>query len=360
MSVSINKKLKKLLFALFLIGLFCFSFADFSFAKTEQEWLSEINQLLTDSDTDSDLVKDKQEWLSELEQVAKEETEKRVVEIECLKNPDACPIALESLLIDENGNIEGIEESDLQFEETSLFENFTQKIKESLLSLGLAIENGIAKIKMLVAEIVRVEKLEMVDQTTNEIFCTWIENGEWVKVKGECGMIEVKPQSIPESEEPPAPTEPEALTEPEPAAEEVPVIEEEPLACVPEWSCSDWTPLPETIACGEAFFQTRICTDSNECGIDEEKPAEEQEAMGVNSEFCGITSCDASKNLIGECQNTCVDGTCQTCVPECVCAVDFSDCNGDGTGSDEDGCETIGDCPPAEPSAEPPADEPTE
>ena len=196
MSISSHKKLKKLIFALFLIGVFCFSFADFSYAKTKEEWLSEINQLLIGTDSGAvDVVKDKQKWLSELEQVAKEETERKIAEIECLKNPETCPVPLEPLLIDENGNIKGAQEPDLHSEETSLFENLTQKIKQVLASLGLAIENGIAKVKELIADWGRFKNLEVEnkiqlrDQATGEIYCTWIENGEWKKVKGECSAI---------------------------------------------------------------------------------------------------------------------------------------------------------------------------
>ena len=36
------------------------------------------------------------------------------------------------------------------------------------------------------AKTVRVEKIELVDQETGELYCTWLENGEWVKVQGEC------------------------------------------------------------------------------------------------------------------------------------------------------------------------------
>lgn len=48
--------------------------------------------------------------------------------------------------------------------------------------------------------------------------------------------------------------------------------------CTPNWQCTDWQPLPETIACGEIFTQTRTCTDLNNCGSEEEKPIEEQGA----------------------------------------------------------------------------------
>ena len=55
---------------------------------------------------------------------------------------------------------------------------------------------------------------------------------------------------------------------------------------------------------------------------------------------CGITSCDTSLNLAGECQNTCLEGVCQTCTPTCTCAVGFSDCDSDMT----NGCEPAENC----------------
>lgn len=65
-------------------------------------------------------------------------------------------------------------------------------IKNALSSLGISIQNGITNIKQLTSEkittqVARVQKLEMVDGATGEIYCTWLENGEWKKTKGECG-----------------------------------------------------------------------------------------------------------------------------------------------------------------------------
>jgi len=59
--------------------------------------------------------------------------------------------------------------------------------------------------------------------------------------------------------------------------------------CTPNWSCSDWQPLPETIACGATSTQTRTCTDSNDCGIEEEKPIEEQQVVGTYLETATST-----------------------------------------------------------------------
>ncbi|MDP2930293.1 MAG: hypothetical protein Q8N56_01645, partial [bacterium] len=73
----------------------------------------------------------------------------------------------------------------------SLVGDINSFIKQALASLGLFIENGIAQVKELVAERifakrVQVNELEMIDKATSEIYCTWIENGEWMKEKGEC------------------------------------------------------------------------------------------------------------------------------------------------------------------------------
>lgn len=39
---------------------------------------------------------------------------------------------------------------------------------------------------------------------------------------------------------------------------------------------------------------------------------------------CGKTSCDSDLHLAGDdCQNTCVDGVCQPCVPDCVCETGY-------------------------------------
>jgi len=67
--------------------------------------------------------------------------------------------------------------------------------------------------------------------------------------------------------------------------------------CIPNWQCSDWQPLPEEIPCGERFEQKRTCNDLNNCGTEEGKPLETQEAIGSNSSFCQV------ENAIGTCEN---------------------------------------------------------
>lgn len=64
--------------------------------------------------------------------------------------------------------------------------------------------------------------------------------------------------------------------------------------CTPNWSCSDWTPLPEEVCLGENFTQTRTCTDLNNCGIDEGKPAETQQATGTKD--CSQNASSSQEN----------------------------------------------------------------
>lgn len=119
----------------------------------------------------------------------------------------------------------------------------------------------------------------------------------------------------------------------------------EAAACEANWSCIDWTPLPETVACGETFTQSRTCADSNNCGIEEGKPAEEQEAVGTDDSVCGSISCDTSLNLVGsDCQNTCVEGSCQTCTPTCNCIGGYQK-------DDSGACQPIESEPEPEPEA---------
>ena len=77
----------------------------------------------------------------------------------------------------------------------NLLEKIVAAVKDFFRSLGILIENGIATVRELFAEKVTVKKLEIsekvqfVDQATGEIYCVWLENGEWQKVKSKCGEI---------------------------------------------------------------------------------------------------------------------------------------------------------------------------
>jgi hypothetical protein len=38
-------------------------------------------------------------------------------------------------------------------------------------------------------EKVRLNQIEIIDKATQEIYCLWIENGEWMKQKGTCNSL---------------------------------------------------------------------------------------------------------------------------------------------------------------------------
>ncbi len=52
-------------------------------------------------------------------------------------------------------------------------------------------------------------------------------------------------------------------------SEDTGLITTDPIACTPEWECSDW------VDCVNGK-QKRICFDTNKCGTDENRPAQEQ------------------------------------------------------------------------------------
>ncbi len=70
------------------------------------------------------------------------------------------------------------------------------KVTNVLVTLGISMKDGITNIKTLATEsfttkTARINGLEMVDKATGDIYCTWIENGEWQKAKGDCSSPEV-------------------------------------------------------------------------------------------------------------------------------------------------------------------------
>ena len=75
-------------------------------------------------------------------------------------------------------------------------------------------KNGVAKVKEMVAGRITTNEFQMVDKVTNETYCSWIENGEWVKVKGKCDAIEIKTEAIETTESPIAPTIVEPVVNP--------------------------------------------------------------------------------------------------------------------------------------------------
>jgi len=83
-------------------------------------------------------------------------------------------------------------------------------LQKDLTSLGLIVtENGSLKVQKLKAKIAEVEYFQTKDKVTGEIYCIWIENGEWIKVKGECESVNSGQGTMnnePPAEEPPAET----------------------------------------------------------------------------------------------------------------------------------------------------------
>jgi F0F1-type ATP synthase membrane subunit b/b' len=86
-------------------------------------------------------------------------------------------------------------------------ETLLDRVTNVLTSLGISVKDGITSITQLAVERfsaknARVQTLEMVDKATGEVYCSWIENGEMVKARGECGSIEVanaNPQPVGQS-----------------------------------------------------------------------------------------------------------------------------------------------------------------
>ena len=75
-------------------------------------------------------------------------------------------------------------------------ETLLGKVTNVLFSLGISVKDGVAQItqlavKKLSAKNARVETLEMVDKATGKIYCTWLENGEIMKAKGQCESVDV-------------------------------------------------------------------------------------------------------------------------------------------------------------------------
>jgi hypothetical protein len=74
-----------------------------------------------------------------------------------------------------------------------------QSFIASLGDLGATLTSGVMTLKQVIADNltaktadiaqVNIQRMQMVDQATGDIYCTWIANGEWVKVKGDCASV---------------------------------------------------------------------------------------------------------------------------------------------------------------------------
>ncbi len=98
--------------------------------------------------------------------------------------------------LDKEGNVSG-EEAGLTdgIKKAPVLSQFSLAIKNGLEKLGLFVENGVTKVKEITANKARLDKIEMVDQATGEVYCTWIANGEWVKIKSSCEDLPMTPTS---------------------------------------------------------------------------------------------------------------------------------------------------------------------
>lgn len=100
--------------------------------------------------------------------------------------------------------------------------SFVDKVKTAILGLGITIKDGIVSIVNLAVEnfsakTARIEKLEMVDKATGDIYCTWIENGENKKERGSCKSLldQVEPVVPIHNDPMPSSPAPEPVLQPE-------------------------------------------------------------------------------------------------------------------------------------------------
>jgi hypothetical protein len=136
-------------------------------------------------------------------------------------------------------------------------------IKSELSSLGLIVnEYGVLEVDTLKAKKVVTEEFEIRDKATDEIWCTWIENGEWERVKSPCSELsnlppesDPAPESEPESEpDLPSDVSAVALAEGETLAEE----EAEEPAIEPDESILDSDSMP-TLTLEPDLDELNVC-----------------------------------------------------------------------------------------------------
>ena len=96
------------------------------------------------------------------------------------------------------------------------------------------------------------------------------------------------------------------------------------VTCVPDWSCTAWS------TCSCAGIQTRVCSDSNSCGVSSGRPAETRTCA-----VCGNGACDC-----GETRVSC-SADCGVCVPDWSCGT-WSSCSCGG--SQTRTCVDLADC----------------
>lgn len=91
-----------------------------------------------------------------------------------------------------NGDIGSGAISTINIDKTSL----TEKITDALALLGISIVDGVTNITELAtthfsAQTADIGQMQMTDKITGDKYCIWLANGDWQKVKGECGSPQV-------------------------------------------------------------------------------------------------------------------------------------------------------------------------
>jgi len=88
-----------------------------------------------------------------------------------------------------------------------LWDEFVANVGQALAQLTGTVQTAGSWIfDQISVKTARIEKLELVDQKTGQVYCTWISNGEWVKVAAECDKIEyLNGQVIIVGQDPPPP-----------------------------------------------------------------------------------------------------------------------------------------------------------
>ncbi|MBU3918383.1 tail fiber domain-containing protein, partial [Patescibacteria group bacterium] len=266
-------------------------------------------------------------------------------------------------------------------------------LKQGLMTLGITIdEQGVLIVDKLQAKHIEVGSQEtpngitLYDDDTGNPYCIRMKAGQLITESGKC-MTEIynEPQA-------PASATPSPVVEPTPEPELEPIAtttepvatSTEPVATTTETTATTTEPNndqlsiindqlePETCdepityyldadgdGYGDSGMSTSTCEqlagyvlDNTDC--DDSKvsvyPGAIEVCNGLDNNCsgqadegcdCGQSICNASINLFGQCDNSCMGELgCGVCEPTCGCAEGFNDCDNDLS----NGCETAGDC----------------
>jgi hypothetical protein len=192
-------------------------------------------------------------------------------------------------MLDENGNIPGSENEEGAEEQGG----FVGVMKQALANfVGTVQVGGDWLFDRITTRTARVERLEVVDSKTGDVYCSWLEYGEWKKVQGECSDIDttvdttvapaipdvlIPTDSVQTAPLPALPSEPDqaslAPETSESAGGEEPIVEPEPEPVVAEQE-------PESPPVEQPVVQEPVAEE-----IPEEVVSDEQElAAGEQAE----------------------------------------------------------------------------